>query len=61
MCFNPRPHVAGDTAALQPFAAEYMVSIHARTWRATLLETPKPRTENCFNPRPHVAGDNERS
>ncbi len=36
MRFNSRPHVAGDVLArLLPFPLG--VSIHARTWRATLM------------------------
>ena len=33
------------------------VSIHARTWRATLTAPLTKRAGHRFNPRPHVAGD----
>ena len=42
-CFNPRPHAAGDLARSASSNAETMVSIHARTRRAT----PQSRPRRC--------------
>ena len=54
--FNPRPHMAGDAGKRRPRHSAG-VSIHARTWRATVYQVSHDRGRLCFNPRPHMAGD----
>ena len=60
MCFNPRPHAAGDVSVSESPAGIH-VSIHARTRRATRPATANAQRAACFNPRPHAAGDGRQS
>ena len=55
-CFNPRPHAAGDASARDPLPVD-VVSIHARTRRATGSRYGDSPCRPRFNPRPHAAGD----
>ena len=55
-CFNPRPHAAGDSEDIDADRRP-IVSIHARTRRATVGHSLRWSARRCFNPRPHAAGD----
>ena len=55
--FQFTPARGGRPAAASMRTLSKVVSIHARTWRATRCRTRASRRCRRFNSRPHVAGD----
>ena len=56
-CFNPRTRVGCDVTGARHAAGEYLVSIHAPAWGATLPWSARCFLYRRFNPRTRVGCD----
>ena len=55
--FNPRPRMKGNLVSACAVTYNFLVSIHALTWRATHYRICSCMQTLGFNPRPHMKGD----